>query len=88
MMSRKMRLSSMVFTTWLMVVTAIMLARQTFALETFFVLALFGLLVVFVLINTATVQPRYLRRIKYLVAIAFLIFGYIIANRVLEVLAL
>ena len=83
-----MRLSSMVFTTWLLVVTAIMLTRQTFALETFFVLALFGLLVVVVLINTSTVQPRYLRRIKYLVAIAFLLFGYIIANRIVEVLAL
>jgi hypothetical protein len=87
-MSRKTRLSSIIFTTWLMIVTAIMLARQTFVIETFFVLALFGLLVIFVLINTATVQPRYLRRIKYLIAIAFLIFGYIIANRIVEVLAL
>lgn len=82
-----MRLSSMVFTAWLMVAIAFMLLRQTFNLETFFVLAMVGLLVVVALINTATVQPRYLRRMKYMVATAFLIFGYIVADRIVEILA-
>ena len=86
-MSRKLRLSSMVFTTWLMVIIAFMLLRQTFDLEIFFVLALIGLLVVVVMIDTSSVQPRYIRRMKYVVATAFLIFGYIVANRIVEILA-
>lgn len=85
-MSRKMRLSSVVFTAWLMVIIAFMLLRQTLNLETFFVLAMIGLLGAVALINTATVQPRYLRRMKYMVVTAFLIFGYIIAKRIVEIL--
>jgi hypothetical protein len=85
-MSRKMRLSSVVFTAWLMVIIAFMLLRQTFNLEIFFVLSMVGLLGAVALINTTTVQPRYLRRMKYVVATAFLIFGYIIANRIVEIL--
>jgi hypothetical protein len=81
-----MRLSSMVFTTWLMVIVAFMLLRQTFDLEIFFVLSMIGLLVVVALINTTTVQPRYIRRLKYAIAAAFLIFGYIVANRIVEIL--
>ena len=86
-MSRKLRLSSLVFITWLMVIIASMLLRQVFDIETFFVLALIGLLVVVALINTASVRPRYLQRMKYMVAIAFLIFGYILATRIVEALA-
>lgn len=81
-----MRLSSVVFTAWLMVIIAFMLLRQTFNLEIFFVLSMIGLLGAVALINTTTVQPRYLRRMKYVVATAFLIFGYIIANRIVEIL--
>jgi uncharacterized membrane protein len=85
-MSRKVYLSSMVFTGWLMMIIAFMLLRQTFSLEIFFVLAMIGLLVIVALINTTTVQPRYLRRMKYMVAIAFLVFGYVIANKIVEIL--
>lgn len=85
-MSRKLRLSSMVFTTWLMVIIAFQLFRRTFDLEIFFVLALIGLLVTVILIDTSSVQPRYLRRMKYMVAASLLIFGYIVANRIVEIL--
>jgi hypothetical protein len=86
-MSRKLRLSSMVFTAWLMVIIAFMLFRRTFDLEIFFVLALIGLLVIVILIDTSSVQPRYLRRMKYMVAASLLIFGFIVANRIVEILA-
>jgi hypothetical protein len=76
----------MVFTTWLMVIVAFMLLRQTFDIEIFFVLSMIGLLTVVALINTTTVQPRYIRRLKYAIATAFLIFGYIVANRIVEIL--
>ena len=86
-MNRKMRLSSMVFTTWLMVIIVFMLFRQTFDLDIFFVLAVIGLFVVVVMIDTSSVQPMYMRRMKYVVATAILIFGYIVANRIVEILA-
>ena len=81
-----MRLASVVFTAWLMAIIAFMLLRQSFDLETFFVLAMISLLVTVALINTTTVRPGYLRRMKYMVAASFVIFGYIIANRIVEIL--
>ncbi len=81
-----MRLASIVFTAWLMAIIAFMLVRQSFDLETFFVLAMISLLVTAALINTTTVRPRYLRRMKIMVAATFVIFGYIIANRIVEIL--
>jgi len=33
-------------------------------------------------------QPRYMRRMKYVAAMGIVIFGYIVANRIVEVLAL
>ena len=86
-MNRKLRLSSMVFTTWLMVIIAFMLLRQTFDLEVFFVMTLIGLFVVIVMIDTSSVQPRYMRRMKYVVATAIMILGYIVANGIVEIVA-
>lgn len=85
-MSRRIHLSSMVFIGWLMMIIAFMLLRQTFSLELFFVLAMIGFLVIVALIHTTTVQPRYLRRMKYMAAVSFLVFGYIIANRIVAIL--
>lgn len=85
-MSRTMRLASMVFTAWLMGTIALMLFLQSFDLEVFIALAVIGLLAVVVLIDTSSVQPRYLRRMKYMVALSLLIFGYIVANHILEIL--
>lgn len=81
-----MRLASIMFTAWLMAIIAFMLVRQSFDLETFFVLAMISLLVTVALINTTTVRPRYLRRMKFMVAATFVIFGYIIANRIVDIL--
>ena len=87
-MNRKLRLSSVVFTTWLMVITAFMVLTQAIDLDLFFVLAVIGLVVVVVMIDTSSVQPRYMRRMKYVVATAILIFGFIIASRIVEILGL
>ena len=87
-MSRKLRLSSMVLLTWSMVIIAFMLIGQTLDLEVFFALTLIGLLVLVVLVDTSSVQPRYMRRMKYVAAMGIVIFGYIVANRIVEVLAL
>ncbi len=72
---------------WGLVVAAFMLLNRALDLEVFFVLALIGLLVLVELADTATVQPGPVRRVKYVVAAGVLVFGWIVANKVLEILA-
>ena len=84
-MSRTIRLASMVFTTWLLVIIAVMLFRQAFDLEIFYVLGFIGLLVIVTMIDASTVPPRDLRSMKLAVVIAFLIFIAIVANRIVAI---
>ena len=86
-MSTTQRLPVIVLIIWFAVITAFMLLNQALDLEVFFVLALIGLLVVVELIDTTTVQPRYLRLIKYVIAVGVLLFGYIVASKIMEIIA-
>ena len=86
-MSTTQRLPVIVLIIWFAVITAFMLLNQPLDLEVFFVLALIGLLVVVELIDTTTVQPRYLRLIKYVIAVGVLLFGYIVASKIMEIIA-
>lgn len=72
---------------WCLVVAAFMLLNRALDLEVFFVLVLIGMLVLVELADTATVQPGHLRRVKYVVAAGVLVFGWIVANKVMEILA-
>lgn len=71
-----------------MVITAFMVLTRAIDLDLFFVLAVIGLFVVVVMIDTSSVQPRYMQRMKYVVATAILIFGFIVASRIVEILGL
>lgn len=86
-MSTTQRLPVIVLIIWFAVITGFMLLNQALDLEVFFVLALIGLLVVVELIDTTTVQSRTLRRIKYVIAVGVLLFGYIVVNKILEIVA-
>ncbi len=72
---------------WGLVVVAFMLLNRTLDLEVFFVLVLIGMLVVVELADTSTVQPATIRRAKYAVAVGVLVFGWVVANKVMEILA-
>jgi hypothetical protein len=72
---------------WLIIVVFFMILNRTLDLEVFFVLALIGLLVVAVLIDSAFSRPRYMRYIGYLIAVGVAIFAYIVAEKILEILA-
>lgn len=78
---------AVVLVTWTLVVVALMLLNRSLDLEVFFVLALLGALVLVEQIDTRAVQPRYIRWIKYGIGAGVLLFGWIIANKVLEILA-
>jgi hypothetical protein len=86
-MSTKQRIPVIVLIIWFVVIAAFMLLNQALDLEVFFVLALIGLLVIVELIDTATVQPRDLRRIKYVIAVGVLLFGYIVVNKIMGIIA-
>ena len=81
------RTAAIVLVAWGLVVAAFMLLNRTLDLEVFFVLALIGLLVTVELMDPSTVQPGHVRRVKYVVAAGVLVFGWIVANKVLEILA-
>ena len=72
---------------WELVVVAFMLLNRTLDLEVFFVLVLIGMLVVVELADTSTVQPAQIRRAKYAVAVGVVVFGWVVANKVMEILA-
>lgn len=81
-------LALIVLVIWSVVITAFMLLNRTLDLEVFFVLLLIGLLVVVELIDPVSVQPRSMRRLKYIVAVGVIIFGSIVARRVMEILGI
>lgn len=85
-MSTKLTIASVAFTTWMMVITAFMLLIRTFDLAIFFVLTLIGLLIVVILIDTSSMQPKYLRRMNYLLVAAFLVFSYVVIDRIVGVI--
>lgn len=72
---------------WLIIVAFFMIMNRTLDLEVYFVLALIGLLIIAVLIDSAFSRPRYMRYIGYLIAVGVAIFAYIVAEKILEILA-
>jgi hypothetical protein len=72
---------------WLFLVCIFMLLAKNFDLEIFFVLWLIGMLVIVELLDTGSVQPAYLRPLKYLIAAGIVVFGLIVAQKILEILS-
>jgi hypothetical protein len=54
--------------------------------ELFFVVSLIGFLVVVELTAPFEVTPRWRSRLKWLIGIGLLVFGYIVVRRILEIL--
>jgi len=79
--------AAVVLTVWLIIIAFFMVLSRTLDLEVFFVLALIGLLVVAVLIDGAFSRPRYMRYIGYIIAAGVALFAYIVAQKILEILA-
>jgi hypothetical protein len=72
---------------WLFIVSIFMMLARSFDLEIFFVLWLIGILVIVELLDTGHVQPVYLRSLKYLIAAGIILFGIIVAEKIMEILA-
>lgn len=72
---------------WLIIIVFFMILNHTLDLKVFFVLSLIGLLVIAVLIDGAFSRPRYMRYVSYLIAAEVALFAYIVAEKILEILA-
>ncbi|PWR72775.1 hypothetical protein [Methanospirillum lacunae] len=71
---------------WLLIITLFMMAARRFDLEVFFVLWLIGLLIVVELTDYRYFQTTHLKKIKYIIGIGILIFGYIVIEKILVIL--
>lgn len=87
MTERKKHLAIAVLGIWLVLVLFFMILARNLNLEIFFVLWLIGLLVIVELISPAYVRPSYLRYLRYLIAAGVIVFGAVVAQKVLEILA-
>ena len=76
-----------VLAAWLIIIVFFMVLSRTLDLEVFFVLSLIGLLVVAALIEGAFSRPRYMCYVSYLIAAGVALFAYIVAQKILEILA-
>ena len=82
---KKKVLAVIVAAIWLMIISIFMLLAYRIDLEIFFVLWLIGLLVIVELMDTRFSLPPYMRYLKYVVAAGILLFGWIVAVKVLEI---
>jgi hypothetical protein len=84
---RKQQIALIALALWLSLVSGIMILMQGIDLEIFFVIGLIGILVIIQLMKQKFVQPSYQRYIRYFIAAGIVIFGLIVAHKVMEILA-
>jgi hypothetical protein len=84
---KKKDLAAIILVIWLVVISIFSLLAYRIDLEIFFVLWLIGILVIVELMDTRFSLPAHLRYIKYLVAAGIVLFGGIVTQKVLEILA-
>jgi hypothetical protein len=85
---RKEQIAIIALSVWLILIAIFMLLAQTFNLEIFFVLSLIGFFIILEVITPKYIRPGYLRYIQYILAAGILIFGVIVAQKVMENLAI
>lgn len=86
MNSKKGRVASIALLAWLMLVMIFMILIETINLEVFFILWLFGFLVILKLIDTPFSEPPYMQRLKKVVVVGIFIFTLLMANKVMEII--
>jgi len=83
---RKQQIAIIALALWLTIVFLFMLLMQRVDLEIFFVLSLIGMLVIVQIMQSYYVQPGYLKYIRYFLAAGIVIFGVIVALKILDIL--
>ncbi|MFA5001885.1 MAG: hypothetical protein WC502_02790 [Methanolinea sp.] len=72
---------------WVILVIGFMMLARTLDLEIFFVLWLIGILIIVELASDHTATPRYLSILKMVIASGVILFGVIVARKIMEILS-
>jgi phosphoglycerol transferase MdoB-like AlkP superfamily enzyme len=83
---RKQYIAVITLAVWLTFISLFMLLAQSFNFEIFFVLSFIGFLIIVELITPNYLHSGYMRYIRYILAAGIVIFGVIVAQKVLEIL--
>lgn len=73
-------------TAWMLLSVLALVLLDTLTLELFFVLSLIGFLVVTELTAPFNVTPQWRTRLKWIIGLGLVVFGYIVVRRILEIL--
>lgn len=71
---------------WLVGAVVVLTLLGALSLELFFVVSLIGFLVLVELTAPFTVTPAWRRRLRWVIAVGLLVFGYIVTRRILKIL--
>lgn len=71
---------------WMLAAALVLALLDTLTYELFFVVSLIGFLVIVELTAPFAVTPQWRRRLKWLIGLGLLVFGYIVVRRILEIL--
>ena len=83
---KKGRVASIALLAWLMLVMIFMIMLGTINLEIFFILWLFGFLIILKLIDTPFSEPPYMQRLKKVVVAGIFIFSLLMAKKMMEII--
>lgn len=73
-------------TGWLLLTVISLTVLSSLTLELFFITSLIGFLVVIELTAPFSVTPRWRSRLRWLIAVGLIVFGYIVVTRILQIL--
>ena len=73
-------------TAWMLASVFALVLLDTLTLELFFVLSLIGFLVITELTAPFNVTPQWRTRLKWIIGLGLVVFGYIVVRRILEIL--
>lgn len=71
---------------WMVATLFVLVVLESFSYELFFVVSLVGLLIVTELTMPFRVTPRWQRRLRWLILLGLVGFGYVVVRRILEIL--
>lgn len=71
---------------WMLATALALVLLDALTLELFFVVSLIGFLVIIELATPVAVTPQWRRRLRWVVAVGLLVFGYIVVRRILAIL--
>ncbi len=83
---KKGRIASIALLAWLLIVMLFMIMIESINLEIFFILWLFGFIIILKLIDTPFSEPHYITRLKKVVVVGIFIFSLLMAKKVMEIM--